>query len=140
MKKYLLSLLIALSVLTFALPVSGVPMTDIVLEVPVRVTHASTDVGAVVASCNVEFGSGIDAMGMPGKVNLNASGNLNHIFNVTVAFESSRLSDVKGYRCSLVLYRSGTGGLLAGGSMIETQSGIPLDPTATQVFVVSGSL
>ena len=140
MKNYLLSLLVGLFSLFFALPVSAVPMTQIVLEVPVRVTHAPSDVGSVVASCNVEFTSGVDAMGMPSKVNLNAAGNLNHLFNVTVAFESARLSDATGYRCSLVLYQSGTGGLLAGGSMIETQSGIALDPSATQVFVVSGTL
>lgn len=140
MKNHLLSLLLGLFSLILALPVGAVPMTQIVLEVPVRVTHASTDVGSVVASCNVAFGSGPDAMGMPGKVNLTPSGNLNHIFNVTVAFESTRLSDAKGYRCSLVLYKNSNGALLAGGSMIETQSGIPLDPAATQVFVVSGSL
>jgi len=140
MKKYLLYLLTALSFLIFALPVSGASMTEIVLEVPVRITHASTDVGSVVASCNIEFGSGSDAMGMPGKVNLNSSGNLNHIFNVTVAFDSARLSDANGYRCSLVLYKSSNGTLLAGGTMIETQSGIPLDPAATQIFVVTGSL
>lgn len=140
MKNHLLSLLTCLFSLLLALPVAAVSMTEIILEVPVRVIHASTDVGSVVASCNVEFGSGSDAMGMPGKVNLNASGNLNHIFNVTVSFESARLSDARGYRCSLVLYKSSNGALLAGGSMIETQSGIPLDPAATQVFVVSGSL
>lgn len=114
--------------------------TQIVFEVPVRISNASPIVGSAVASCNVEFSSGMDAMGMPANVSLDADGNLNRLFTVTVSFETHRAENATGYRCHLVLYNSSNGSLLAGGSMIETQSGIPLDPDATQVFVVSGTL
>lgn len=132
----------AMSMIFTLLPLAGSAedMTQLLFDVPVRVRDASPNVGSVAASCNVEFSSGADAMGMPPKVNLNTGGNLNRVFRVTVPFTQARAADVTGYRCSLVLYKSSNGSLLSGGTMIESQSGIPLDPNATQVFVVSGTL
>ena len=155
MKKFISTILLFATLLMTPIITNGAPADEerqrvlqantsgsdqIIFEVPVRISNASSMVGSAVASCNVEFSTGMDAMGMPASVSLDAGGNLNRVFTVTVPFDAQRAEDATGYRCHLVLYNSSNGSLLAGGSMIETQSGIPLDPDATQVFVVSGTL